>query len=43
MQARNTQEPGAERLHKVLARAGWGSHREIERWIEEGRVRLRGR
>lgn len=29
-----------ERLHKVLAREGWGSRREIERWIEAGRIRV---
>jgi 23S rRNA pseudouridine2605 synthase len=28
----------AEKLQKVLARAGVGSRRQIERWIEEGRI-----
>lgn len=32
----------AERLHKLLASAGFGSRREIERWIEEGRIMLNG-
>ncbi len=32
-----------ERLQKVLARQGRGSRREIERWIEEGRVKLNGK
>jgi len=27
-----------EKLHKVLARSGVGSRREMERWIQEGRV-----
>ena len=32
----------AERLHKVLARMGVGSRREIERWIKQGIVIIDG-
>jgi 23S rRNA pseudouridine2605 synthase len=33
----------AERIQKLLARAGYGSRREIERWIEQGLVAVNGR
>jgi 23S rRNA pseudouridine2605 synthase len=31
-----------EKLHKILAHAGYGSRRELERWIAAGRVRVNG-
>jgi 23S rRNA pseudouridine2605 synthase len=35
--------PDGEKLHKVLARAGLGSRRELEHWIEQGRVTVNGK
>jgi 23S rRNA pseudouridine2605 synthase len=32
----------AERLQKILARAGYGSRRQIEEWIRAGRIRVNG-
>lgn len=40
--AGESQQPG-EKLQKVLARTGLGSRREMERWIEEGRVAVDGK
>lgn len=34
---------GTEKLQKVLARAGLGSRREMERWIAAGRIAVNGR
>lgn len=35
--------PSNEKLQKVLARAGFGSRREMESWIEAGRIKINKR
>lgn len=37
-----TPAPAGEKLQKVLARMGVGSRRDVEAWIEEGRVKVNG-
>ncbi len=39
----NTDNDMSEKLQKVLARAGFGSRRQMEAWIESGRVKINNR
>lgn len=36
-------DPVSQKLQKMLAQAGLGSRRDMERWIEEGRVMVNGK
>ncbi len=42
-QVKDKKSDGPQRIQKLLGNAGYGSRREIEGWISEGRVKINGR
>jgi 23S rRNA pseudouridine2605 synthase len=41
--SKSIEVPETEKLQKLLARAGFGSRRELETWLAEGRVTINGK
>ena len=38
----NSESPNTEKIQKFLANRGFGSRREMEEWIKQGRIRING-